>query len=278
MRWPSILLTAFALCMFAANSLLCRMALGAGLVDAASYSTIRIAAGAIILFVIVAGRDRNLRQGGDWPSAFFLFLYAVPFSFAYNGLSTGTGALILFGCVQLTMLLAAWRGGERPSLAQWAGLALAFGGLVYLVLPGLQAPPTLPAALMAIAGMAWGAYTLRGRGAGDPLLRTAGNFTRAVPMVMLASGVAIAQLHVQWKGAVLAALSGAVSSALGYVTWYAALKHLSTTRADILQLLVPVLAAMAGVLVLAEPLGLRLALATLLVVGGLGLTLQRGRA
>lgn len=271
-------LTVFALCMFAANSLFCRMALGEGLVDAASYSTIRMVAGAITLFMIVASRHRSFRQGGDWPSAFLLFLYAVPFSFAYIGLSTGTGALILFGCVQLTMLLSAWRSGERPSLAQWTGLTLGSGGLVYLMLPGLQAPPPLPAALMALAGVAWGLYTLRGRGAGDPLLRTAGNFTRAIPLVLLVSIISYSDLNVQRKGALLATLSGTICSALGYVAWYAALQHLSATRAAVLQLLVPVLAAMAGVVVLAEPYGLRQALASAMVIGGVGLTLQRGRA
>ena len=278
MRWSAVLVTAFALCMFAANSLLCRMALGAGLVDAASYSTIRVASGAIVLLVIASVRHRSIQPGGDWSSAFFLFLYAVPFSFAYNGLTTGTGALILFGCVQLTMLLVAWRSGERPAVVQWAGLAIAACGLVYLVLPGLRSPAPLPAFLMALAGVAWGLYTLRGRGTGDPLVRTTGNFARAVPLVVLVSLLASAHARVESKGALLAVLSGAISSALGYVAWYAALKHMSTTRASILQLLVPVLAALAGVLVLSEPFGLRLGLATALVLGGVGLTLRRTSA
>jgi drug/metabolite transporter (DMT)-like permease len=270
-------LTAFALMMFAANSLLARMALGAGTADAASYSTIRLASGAVMLLLITAIRHRRLRVSGDRLSGFQLFLYAVPFSFAYNGLATGTGALILFGCVQLTMLLAAWRSGEHLAGAQWTGLAIAFGGLVYLVFPGLQAPPLLPALQMALAGAAWGMYSLRGRGAGDPLLRTTGNFVRALPLVLVVSAVTWPQMKMEARGAWLAVLSGAGASAIGYVAWYAALKQLSAARASIVQLLVPVLAAVAGVLVLAEPFGLRLGLSTALVLGGVGLTLRRSR-
>ncbi|MEO8588607.1 MAG: DMT family transporter [Flavobacteriales bacterium] len=280
MNWRAVSTTAFALLMFAANSLLCRMALGAGAIDAASYSTVRIASGALMLVVIAIVRHRGMSQGigGDWPSALYLFLYAVPFSFAYNGLTTGTGALILFGCVQATMLLAAWRSGERASAWQWGGLAIALCGLVHLLLPGLQAPPPMPALLMAVAGAAWGLYTLRGRGAGDPLLRTSGNFTRAVPLVLLVSLIGWSSMAIERKGVLLAALSGAGASALGYVAWYAAMKHLSATRAAILQLFVPILAAVAGVLVLAEPFGLRLGLATVLVLGGVALTLRKTRS
>ena len=280
MNLSALLLTAFALLMFAANSLLCRMALGSGAVDATSYSTIRVVSGAVMLLLIAGVRHRGKSKGigGDWSSAFYLFLYAVPFSFAYNGLTTGTGALILFGCVQLTMLLAAWRSGERSSAMQWSGLVIAFCGLVYLLLPGSQAPPPMPALLMAVAGAAWGMYTLRGRGEGDPLLRTKGNFTRAVPMVLLVSVFAWPSLELEWNGVLLAVISGAGASALGYVAWYAALKHLSATRASTLQLLVPILAAVAGVLVLAEPFGIRLGIATVLVLGGVGLTLRRARS
>lgn len=276
MNWRAFVLPAVALIMFAANSLLCRMALGSGSVDAASYSTIRVVSGAIMLLLIVRARQRGLDaiSHGSWRSAFYLFLYAVPFSFAYNGLITGTGALILFGCVQLTMLIAAWRSGERPSVAQWGGLVIALGGLVYLMFPGLRAPPALPALMMAVAGIAWGVYTLRGRGAGDPLLRTTGNFTRAVPLVALVSVIAWRSQAMDLNGVLLAVTSGAVASGLGYVAWYGALKHLTATRASVLQLLVPVLAAVAGVLVLSEPFGTRLGIATLLVLGGVGLTLR----
>lgn len=274
-RARTALLTAFALVMFAANSLLCRMALGPRHIDGASYTGIRIASGALALLLILRLRQPAARVGGDWPSALSLFLYAAPFSFAYNGLTTGTGALILFGCVQLTMLVAAWRAGERPSTLQWSGLLIAVAGLVYLLLPGLEAPPVLPAALMALAGVAWGVYSIRGRGAGDPLQRTTGNFIRAVPLAVAVSLAAWGSIAADASGIVLAAASGALASAIGYVAWYAALKHLSSARAAVVQLLVPILAAVAGVLVLAEPFGIRLALAAALVLGGVALTLRK---
>jgi drug/metabolite transporter (DMT)-like permease len=287
MKGITPLLSTFALLMFAANSLLCRMALGGGMVDAASYSTLRLVGGAVMLMMIAGIRQRGSHGGsamhlnsqwGDRWSAFHLFLYAVPFSFAYNGLTTGTGALILFGSVQVTMLLAAWRSGERPSFVQWCGILIALAGLLYLLLPGTQAPPLIPALLMAVAGAAWGFYSLRGRSAGDPLLRTAGNFARAVPMVLIVSLVAWPSHAVNGKGALLALLSGAGASALGYVAWYAALKHLSATHAAALQLVVPIIAAGAGVLLLGESFGLRLGVATVLVLGGVGLTLYKSPA
>ena len=242
MTGKAIAFAAFALVMFAANSLLCRMALGSAAIDAASYSTIRVVSGALVLMAIAQWRgrvqtapDRSTPafSGGSWISALWLFLYAVPFSFAYTGLTTGTGALILFGCVQLTMLMGAWRSGERPGAAQWAGLTIAAAGLVYLLSPGLEAPPPLPAALMAVAGVSWGIYSLRGRRAGDPLVHTAGNFMRAVPMVVLTSLV-VWSVRTEREGVLFAVLSGAVASGLGYVAWYAALKHLSAVRAAIM--------------------------------------------
>lgn len=270
----TLLITAFALLMFAANSVLCRMALGAGTVDAASFSSIRLASGAAMLLLIVLSRDRGkIDRGGDWSSAFWLFLYAVPFSFAYLGLTAGTGALILFGSVQTTMLLLAWRSGERPSRAQWTGLLIALGGLVYLVSPGLSAPPAWNAAWMAVAGASWGIYTLRGRNGGDALLRTTGNFVRAVPMVTVVSAVTWSQANITATGAVLAVISGSLASALGYVAWYMALKHLTATKASTLQLSVPVIAALGGAVLLAESLTLRLVLASTLVLGGVALTL-----
>jgi drug/metabolite transporter (DMT)-like permease len=269
-------LTLFALLMFAANSVLCRMALGTGAVDAASFSTIRLVSGASMLLLIVLLRDRGQStRGGDWTSAFWLFLYAVPFSFAYLGLTAGTGALILFGSVQTTMLLSAWRSGERPSALQWTGLLIALAGLVYLVSPGLSAPPAISAGLMALAGAAWGIYSLRGRSGGDPLPRTTGNFVRAVPMVMVVSAVVWSQANITATGAVLAVISGALASALGYVAWYAVLKHLTATKASTLQLSVPVIAALGGAALLSESITLRLVLASALVLGGVGLTLIR---
>lgn len=271
--WRIFLFTGFALCMFAANSLLCRMALGGGSIDAASYSTIRLISGALMLALIGLLRGAP-GVGGDLNSSLMLFLYMVPFSFAYLGLSTGTGALILFGCVQVTMIMGGWQAGERPNRGQWAGVFIALAGLIYLVFPGLNAPALLPAGLMAVAGVAWGLYSLRGRRAGDPFVRTRGNFIRAVPMVLVVSAIAWPWHHIDPQGAVLAAVSGSVASGLGYAAWYAALKHLTAVRASVLQLLVPILAALSGVLVLAETLGVRLIISAVLVLGGVWITLR----
>jgi drug/metabolite transporter (DMT)-like permease len=202
-----------------------------------------------------------------------LFLYAVPFSFAYIGLSTGTGALILFGCVQLTMMIGGFRSGERPHPVQWFGIAAALAGLVYLVLPGLAAPPLRSASLMALAGFAWGVYSLRGRGAVNPLAQTTSNFVRSVPLVLAVSLIALPLFHLESKGVLLALASGALASGLGYVVWYAALRGLTATRAAVVQLSVPVLAALGGVIFLAEAVSVRLMLSTVMVLGGIGLAL-----
>lgn len=210
---------------------------------------------------------------GSWLSAGMLFLYAVPFSFAYILLSTGTGALILFGSVQLTMMTAALWSGEKPRPLQWLGLALALGGLVYLVLPGLQAPSFAGAALMALAGFSWGLYSLRGRSASDPLAQTTSNFVRSLPMVFLVSLVSLPHFNVQRQGALLAIASGALASGLGYVAWFAALRGLTATRAAVVQLLVPILAALGGIVFLAEAISGRLMVSTVLVLGGIALAL-----
>ncbi len=275
--------TTLALVAFAANSVLCRLALRDGAIDAASFSTIRLISGAATLLILTARAPKTAsRAEGSWTSAALLFLYAVPFSFAYLGLSAGTGALILFGCVQLTMMIAAVRSGERPQPRQWLGIGLACAGLVYLMLPGLAAPPLISAGLMALAGCAWGFYSLRGRptapssaGAGgmNPLAQTSSNFVRAVPMVLAVSVLALPQMHVEPTGALLASASGALTSALGYVVWYAALRRLTATRAAVVQLAVPILAAVGGVVFLAEMVSVRLALSTVMVVGGIALAL-----
>jgi drug/metabolite transporter (DMT)-like permease len=202
-----------------------------------------------------------------------LFLYAVPFSFAYTRLSTGTGALILFGCVQLTMMAVALWTGERPHPLQWLGLATALGGLVFLVLPGIQAPSFVGAALMALAGFSWGVYSLRGRKAHDPLAQTTTNFVRSIPFVVAVSLATLPSLHIESRGVALAIASGALASGLGYVIWYEALRGLTSTRAAVVQLLVPVLAAIGGVLFLAEAISSRLVLSGVLVLGGIGLAL-----
>jgi drug/metabolite transporter (DMT)-like permease len=217
----------------------------------------------------------NIR--GNWISAMMLFLYAIAFSFAYLSLSAGTGALILFGTVQLTMILVALRTGERPQLLEWSGLLLALAGLVYLVLPGLEAPSPLGSSLMILAGIAWGIYSLRGRGSSSPLADTTGNFIRAVPLILVVLIVSLNGVHLAQTGVLLAVLSGAVASGVGYVIWYAALAGLTATRAAVVQLSVPILAAWAGVGLLAEDMSLRLILAGVLIIGGIALAIAGRR-
>lgn len=267
--------TAFALIAFAFNSILCRLALGMDLMDAAGFTFIRLVSGAVALFFIFSffGKKETGAQKGNWLSAFFLFAYAICFSFSYLELTTGTGALILFGCVQATMIVSALVSGERPGVSEWTGLLVALGGLTYLVSPGLTAPPLFGSLLMAFAGIAWGFYTLRGKKSANPLGDTMGNFIRSVPMVAVASLPFIWQIQYSKRGILFAVLSGAVASGIGYAVWYAALKFHTATRAAILQLSVPVLAAIGGVFLLSEIVTLRLALATVLILGGIGLAI-----
>ena len=275
-----VALTVVAMLAFAANSLLCRLALGPHLIDAASFATVRVIAGAVTLGLIVLPRWRARgRAVPDWPAAAMLFVYMAGFSFAYVTLGAGTGALILFSAVQLTMFVVALRGGEHFPRPSWLGLAVAVAGLVYLVLPGLTAPDPLGAVLMTLAGIAWGAYSLRGRGAPDPLSSTANNFICAVPMVILLSLAFAGEIRASPAGLALAVASGAVTSGLGYVAWYAALRGLTGTRAATVQLSVPVIAAVGGVVLLAEPITVRLLVASTATLGGVWIVLvQRSRA
>ena len=262
---------------FAFNSILCRMALLPGEADAAGFTAVRLISGAVTLAAILffVGRKNDFKGRGNWFSAFFLFAYAICFSFAYLGLTTGTGALVLFGSVQMTMIGVSIIKGERPGAMEWVGLSIAGAGLVYLVSPGLSAPPVWAALLMAAAGVAWGFYTLRGKGSGDPLGDTAGNFVRSVPMVLIAAVPFLAQISVTTRGAVLAVLSGAVASGVGYTVWYRALRGLTATRAAAVQLSVPVIAAAGGVVLLAEAADVRLLIAGALVLGGIGIVILR---
>ena len=265
------LYTTFALVAFAFNSILCRMALRGGEADAAGFTLVRLISGAVTLVVIsyFVGKQKNDKERGNWFSAFFLFAYAICFSFAYVGLTAGTGALILFGAVQLTMIVIAIIRGERPNSLEWVGLVAALAGLVYLVLPGLSAPPLINSLLMAAAGSAWGFYTLRGRGSTAPLADTTGNFIRAVPMIAIAAAPFYKSVNLSSAGLELAALSGAVASGIGYAVWYAALKFHTATRAAVLQLSVPVIAAGFGIALLAETATTRLAVAASLTLGGI---------
>jgi len=272
--YRSIVLTILAMTAFAGNSLLCRAALKDTQIDAATFTTIRIVSGAAALWVIV--RMRGGPPGsGSWLSAFWLFAYAAGFSFAYISLTAATGALLLFGAVQATMIgYGLWKG-ERLAAIQWSGLVVAIAGLGVMLLPGASAPAPSGAALMIFAGISWGFYSLRGRGAGDPTRVTAGNFLRAVPMAILVSAVMGSRLQVDAAGVAYAMASGAITSGVGYAIWYTALPALKATAAATVQLSVPVIAALGGVALLGEALTLRLVLCSIAILGGIALVVRR---
>ena len=300
----TLVFTTLTLICFAANSLLCRLALGGGAIDAASFTSVRIVSGALMLLAIsaIASRSRPARPAPpalpafarselpratarlaiapsarrrpalvEWRLPFALFFYAITFSYAYVSLTASTGALILFGAVQTTMLTAALVAGERPRPLEWAGLALAFLGLVLLTAPGLAGPPLRGSLSMAASGICWGFYSLWGRDVGNPLQSTTRNFVRVTPLSLMVSLATLRLAHVTTSGAVLAATSGALASGVGYVLWYSALAGLSATRAATVQFAAPVFAAAGGVLLLSEPVSLRLIVATVLILGGIGL-------
>jgi len=277
-RLRILVLTLLAMIAFAGNSLLCRAALQAGRIDAASFTTIRVVAGALALWLIVRLQRGSAEKAGSWPSAFALFAYAAAFSFAYLTLTAATGALILFGAVQATMIgFAFWRG-DRLGGWQLLGVACALGGLVGLLLPGLSAPPLHGAGLMLLAGIAWGAYSLRGKGAGDPLRATAGNFLRAVPFALVLSLAMLPWARADVAGAALAVASGALTSGIGYAVWYTALRGLKAASAATVQLSVPPLAAIGGVALLGEPATLRLLVASVAILGGIALASAEKRS
>jgi drug/metabolite transporter (DMT)-like permease len=312
-----------ALIGFAANSILCRKALGAQAIDAWSFTCIRLVGGASTLFLLVQWRRSRERKSsiartlttespdlsitaaretqslessitqapttggpdslittartkGSWGSALALFGYAAAFSLAYLRLSAGVGALVLFACVQATMIGWGIKNGERPSLVEWMGIALALAGLFLLTLPGAVAPDPIGLVLMMSAGISWGAYSLRGRSSRAPLLSTADNFARSVPMAIAGVLIGLSEAHTSTPGIWLALASGCVASGIGYSLWYTALPGLSATRAAIVQLLVPILAATLGILFLGEPLTARLSFSALMILGGVALAI-RGR-
>ncbi len=266
-----LMLTLLTLVAFAGNSLLCRQALLHTRIDAASFTTIRLASGAAMLWLIAGSRTGAPSGQGSWGSAFALFAYAAAFSFAYLNLTVATGALLLFGAVQGTMIgYGIWKG-ERPRFIQLAGILLAFLGLVGLLLPGLSAPPPGASALMLAAGVAWGVYTLHGKNAGDPVCVTAGNFLRAAPLAFALSVLTLSGAELDQAGVWYALASGALASGIGYVIWYTVLPHLKTSTAATLQLSVPVIAALGGILFLGEPVTLRLILASTTILGGIAL-------
>ena len=273
-------LTVLAMAAFAGNSLLCRLALKNTNIDAASFTAVRLVSGALVLWLVTRQFRPDQPGKGNWLSALALFAYAAAFSFAYISLPAGAGALLLFGAVQATMIGYGLWSGERLRPLQTAGLALALGGLSGLLLPGASAPPLAASGLMIGAGMAWGIYSLRGRGAGDPTRVTAGNFLRAAPFaIALSLGVFLSGgVSFDAAGLGYAALSGAVTSGLGYAIWYTALPALKATTAATVQLSVPVIAALGGIAFLGEPVTLRLVLASGAILGGIALVVLQKRA
>ena len=272
------LLTTLAMLAFAANSLLCRVALRDTAIDAASFTSIRLASGALVLALLLRARGQRPTAAGSWPMAAMLFAYAAFFSFAYRDLTAATGALLLFGAVQLTMMAWGLFSGERLRGLRLLGVLAAIAGLVWLLLPGLSAPPPAEAAMMLAAGAAWGVYSLLGRGAGEPIAATGGNFVRTIPFAaalsLAATSLAGPDPTPDLTGLLYAVASGAVTSGLGYVLWYAALPRLAPTTAATIQLSVPAIAAAAGAVLLAEPITWRLLLASAAILGGIALTIR----
>jgi len=269
------LLISLAMLAFASNSLLCRIALRDTAIDAATFTAIRLASGALILAIILRSRGVRPSTGGSWPMAAMLSAYAAFFSFAYRDLTAATGAVLLFGAIQLTMMGYGLWTGERLRGLSLVGLAITLAGLVGLLLPGLAAPPPLAALLMLGAGVAWGVYSLLGRGAGEPIAATGGNFLRSVPFAALLALSAAGRETADLTGTLYAVVSGAVTSGLGYVLWYAALPALRATSAATIQLSVPAIAAIGGAVLLAEPITTRLLLSSVAILGGIALTIHR---
>lgn len=271
-----VICTVLALIAFAGNSLLCRAALAHTRIDAASFTTVRLLSGALVLWCLVRLRSGVRAGNGNWLSALALFAYAAGFSFSYLHLTAAVGALLLFGAVQTTMIGFGLWSGERMRALQIVGLVLACVGLVGLLLPGLSAPPLASALLMVGAGVAWGIYSLRGKYGGDSLKVTAGNFARAAPMALVLSALLMSRASLDPQGAGYAFLSGALASGVGYAIWYTALPALKSTTAATVQLSVPILAAAGGVFFLGEPLTLRLLVASVAIIGGIALVILAG--
>jgi drug/metabolite transporter (DMT)-like permease len=268
-------LTAMALIAFASNSILTRLALGSSEIDAASFTAIRILAGAVALAVLARAKAKTWTSFGRprWSGALALFAYAAPFSFAYLRIGAAVGALVLFGVVQLTMIGYGFVRGERPTLLAWCGIVLAIAGLAVLTAPSATRPDPTGLLLMAIAGIAWAVYSLIGRDVRDPIVANAQSFLWSCPLAVLIS-IAFAQTaNVTNRGVALAMISGAVTSGLGYAVWYRALRRLKITQAAVAQLSVPVIAAFGAVMFLNEGFGARLALSSMAILGGVGIAL-----
>lgn len=271
-----VILTVVAMLAFAANSVLARLAFVHANAEPLTYTGIRLASGAVVLFTLLALRRQPQKRpalGGSWPAAGALFGYALAFSIAYILLGAGTGALILFASVQIGILGWAVFKGDRPGALEWLGLAIALGAFAYLVSPGLVAPHPLGTLLMVASGLCWAAYTLLGRGSKSPLVDTAGNFLRCLPVAALMIVAGLVLRPVDPLAAAYAVISGALASGFGYAVWYAVLPSLARTQSAIVQLTVPAIAATGGVLLIGEPLTLRLVLSSIGILGGVALAL-----
>jgi drug/metabolite transporter (DMT)-like permease len=273
--------TTAALIAFAANSVLCRIALKDNAIDASSFTAIRLLSGVLMFVFLLSFKTKSLtssseKKGSSWKTGLMLFIYAVTFSFAYISLDTGTGALVLFGAVQLTMIITSIIMGNKLHISEWLGVVISFSGLGYLVYPTLTTPSLSGFILMGLSGIAWGAYTLAGRGSADPMMDTASNFKYTMPLVLCLILIAFPMINISFDGAVLAVMSGALTSALGYTIWYIALGGLSEVEAAVVQLSVPAIAAIGGVLFVSESISTRLVIACILVLGGI-LTVLIGR-
>lgn len=299
MNFPLIAGTALAMLAFAGNSVLCRLALEQGIIDPASFTSVRILSGALMLVVLLLLMPQKRKPNNEahpeqlhsslqqknlfrfahstWSGGLALFFYAAGFSFAYITLPAGTGALILFATVQITMLSSALLTGSRLAMAQWIGFVMALLGLVFLLLPGISSPPLFGSVLMMIAGISWGIYSILGKSVINPTRATTENFIRAILPALLLSLLFMNDLSLTTHGVLLAITSGALTSGIGYAIWYAVLPHLKAESSASLQLTVPVIATMGGVIWLGETVTLRLVLASAAILGGVAMVVLKSK-
>ncbi len=265
------ILTALSLIAFAANSILCKLALGNKTIDASSFTILRLLSGAIVLLFLVklSSTSKDVLTKGNWMASSMLFLYAASFSYAYISLDTGTGALILFGAVQITIILYAIIKRNILSYKEWIGIFISLFGFIYLVLPGVNTPPLVGFILMVIAGISWGIYTIKGFTSNTPLIDTSSNFIKTIPLILILLLITIKNASYSLEGILLACISGGITSGIGYAIWYMAIKGLSKTQTAVVQLLVPILAAFGGVLFMSEIISVRLVIASILILGGI---------
>jgi drug/metabolite transporter (DMT)-like permease len=266
---------ALAMIAFAGNSILCRLALKNTNIDPTTFTSIRMISGSLMLWLLLYRRRDSGTSSGSWLSAFALFVYAAGFSFAYTQIPVGAGALLLFGAVQATMITYAIIRGERLRALPLSGFVLAITGVFLLFLPGFSTPSVLSSALMLSAGIAWGVYSIRGRTSGDPTKTTADNFHRCIPFTLTLSAIMLPSLSYDVNGALLAVCSGAFASGIGYVIWYTTLKELTVMQSSTVQLSVPVLSAVGGVILLGEPVTIQLLCSATMILGGIGLVIWR---